>query len=168
VTTKLDHLRALAQCCRQLGGRLAIVSQRAYDKLFHNHAATIDGELHESPFTSAHGLHWSRKIIYTVHGREEIGSIIHEMGHVFADPHHPEHSECIEWSWFGWEIALARQIGAGRTWSRQNDNYATGEDGNDDWGKLCAASRRAIVIDRLAHARTIGILSTDGTPRSVR
>jgi hypothetical protein len=166
---KEQYLRALVRICRQLGGRLAIVSQQAYDDLFHDRDAKhIDGNLHDSPFTAAHGLHWNRKIIYTVRGREEVGSIIHEMGHVFADVHHPEHVECREWSWLGWEIALARQIGAGRTWSRQNGDYVTGETGCNEWGTLTAKQRRAVVSDRLACARTIGVFDAAGIPRSIR
>ena len=165
--SRYDHLRDLARLCRQLGGRLAIISQRSYDDLFYDRKG-VDGELHVSPFTNNHGLHWNHKIIYAVHGREEVGSIIHEMGHVFADAHHPEHRACREWSWFGWEIAIARQIGASRTWSRQNGNYATGEDGGGDWGKISVKQRRVVVAERLTYARKIGVLATDGTPRSVR
>jgi hypothetical protein len=162
---KRDHLRALARLCRQLGGRLSIVSYRAYDDLS---VDTFVGAFHVAPFTDAHGLHWSRKIVYVVRGREEIGSIIHEMGHVFADQHHPEHHKCCEWSWFGWEVAVARQIGAGRTWSRQNGLYVTGDEWGGAWCHLSVKQRRAVIADRLAHARKIGVLATDGAPRSVR
>jgi hypothetical protein len=164
--TKRDHLRALSRVCREFGGALAILSQRAYDDLF-DAKKRADGGLHESPFTSAHGLHWRRKVVYAVCGREEVGSIIHEMGHVFADARHPEHQECREWSWFGWEIALARQIGAGRTWSRQNGRYVTTDEGRE-WGVLSSRQRRAVVADRLVHARKIGVLATTGAPRSIR
>jgi hypothetical protein len=168
-STKRAHLRALSRICRQLGGTLAIVSQRAYDDLFDDpDAEPTDGELHESPFTSAYGLHWRRKIVYVVRGREEVGSVIHEMGHVFADVHHPEDRKCHEWDWFGWEIALARQISAGQTWSRHNSNYATREGGGGDWGTLSAKRRRAVVADRLAYARKIGVIDTNDCPRSVR
>lgn len=172
--TKRDHLRTLARICRQFGGRLAVVSQREFDRLFDkadsDETPWDDTELSASPFTSNHGLWWSKKIIYAVKGAEEIGSIIHEMGHVFAAPHHPHHecSECAEWDWFGWEVAIARLIDAARTWSRHNDNYNTGNEFGGDWGKLSAKQRRAVVTDRLAHARKIGILDADGLPRSVR
>ena len=169
---KLDRLRALSRVCRDFGGRLAIVSQREFDRLFERGGARDHGdeELCDSPFTSAHGLWWRRKIVYAVEGREEIGSIIHEMGHVFAAPHHPSHacSACREWDWFGWEVVIARQVDATRSWSRDNATYLTGRGGDKAWGQLSAKRRRAVVVDRLAQARKIGVLDADGVPRSVR
>lgn len=167
--TKREHLRALARICHQFGGQLAIISQRAYDDLFDHRLARECGYL-ASPFTDAHGVHWGKKTVYSVRGREEVGSIIHEMGHVFADEHDPEHRKCSEWAWFGWEIALARHIGAARTWSRQNGNYNVGGEFGEsgDWSLLSAAQRRAVVADRLAHAHKIGVLDVDGAPRSIR
>ena len=175
MSTKADHLAALAQICRDFGGRLAIVSQRDFDYLFyHDHSSQDwrweDEELSDAPFTSAHGLWWRRKIVYAVHGREEVGAIIHEMGHVFAAPHHPYHecSACHEWNWFGWEIAIARKIDAARSWSRHNANYQTGEGGGGKWGRLAPKSRRKIVASRLMAARKIGVIDSEGEPRSVR
>lgn len=175
MSTKADQLRALGRVCRDFGGRLAIVSQREFDRLFDegdsDKTPWDHEELSASPFTSAHGLWWNRKIVYAVEGREEIGSIIHEMGHVFAAQHHPHHecSQCHEWNWFGWEIMMARQVDAARTWSRHNASYLTsGAKGGNPWGKLSAARRRAVVADRLAHAKKIGVLSDRGEPRSIR
>jgi hypothetical protein len=173
VSPRTDQLRALARICRAFGGQLAIVSQSAYDAIFLDESDHIFGgnKLHDAPFTSAHGLHWGKKIIYAVRGREEVGGIIHEMGHVFASCHHPEHScaECHEWDWFGWEIALARQIDATRTWSRNNVNYSTkSKYGIQLWGKLTPHKRRYIVDNRLALARERGILDENDHPRSVR
>lgn len=84
--TKTDHLSALARICRRFGGRLAVISQRAYDALFEQRVDHMYGgeELSEAPFTNAHGLWWKKKIIYAVRGRENVNNIIHEMGHVFA------------------------------------------------------------------------------------
>jgi len=173
MATKIDHLQALGYVCRDFGGRLTIVPQREFDQLFGRSgtdATRGDEELSESPFTEAHGLWWSRKIIYAVEGREEIGSIIHEMGHVFAAPHHPHHecSECHEWNWLGWEIVVARRVGAARTWSRHNAHYQTGEGGGGRWSTLTAKQRGVVVADRLAHAQKIGVVGTDGAPRSIR
>ena len=184
MATKLDQLQALAYVCRDFGGQLAIVSLHEFARLFDNddsEETPWDKEdLSASPFTSCHGLWWRRKIVYAVEGREEVGSIIHEMGHVFASPHHPHHDcpECTEWNWFGWEIAVARQVDAWWTWSRQNSDYFVGdiEDGSVDgvyrhprkWGQLSNAKRKTVVAERLAHARTTGILDASGVPRSVR
>lgn len=165
--TKLDHLRSLSRICRRFGGRLAIVTQRYYDRIFGCRPYDPNGVC-ESPFTSAHGIHWQKKIIYAVRGREEVGSIIHEMGHVFADLHHPQSGQSREWAWFGWEVAMARQIDAWRVWSRQNGNYNTSESGGDEWGILSTSKRKALVAERLAHAQKIGVLTSNGTPRSIR
>jgi hypothetical protein len=169
--TKLDHLKALAYVCKDFGGRLAIVAQREFDRVFDTEKSTWkDEEQSASPFTDAHGLWWSRKVVYAIEGRERIDAIIHEMGHVFASPHPPHHEcrECHEWNWFGWEIALARQIGAARAWSRGSASYQTGEYGYTAWSKLTPKQRRGVVADRLAHACKIGILGTAGDLRSVR
>ncbi len=165
--TKPDHLRALARVCRGFGGQLARVSQRAFDLLFEDADPSDRADVCLSPFTFAHGIHWRKKIVYAVRGREEIGTIIHEMGHVFADPHHPEDLKANEYAWLGWEIALARRVGAYRTWSRHNSNYIV-ESPNRDWGELDTKERRAVVADRLAHAMKIGVVDPDGTPRSIR
>jgi hypothetical protein len=172
---KTDHLRALARVCRQFGGQLAVISQSAFDALFYEEGAPNSKcggtELYDATFTDAHGLWWSRKIVYAVRGREQVGAVIHEMGHVFAATRHPDcycGGECHEWNWFGWEVALARKIGAVRAWSRQNAHYQTDEGGGSMWGKLSIARRRTIVAKRLAHARKIGVLDADGAPRSIR
>lgn len=169
---KADHLRALARVCRRWGGRLAIVSQDWFYDLFdgprHEELRAHEG-LSEVPFgEGAHGLHWRNKIVYAVRGRERVGVIIHEMGHVFAAQHHPECfcGKCHEWHWLGWEIALARQIGAMQAWSRHNANYSTGS--GDHWAALSVEKRRSVVAKRLRRAKKIGVVDADGTPRSVR
>ena len=163
---KADYLRSLARLCRRFGGRLALVSDAHYYRLFDGAKRRRKRVLCESPFTCGHGIHWQRKLIYAVRGHEEVGSIIHEMGHVFADLHHPESAKSKEWSWLGWEIAVARQIGAYRMWSRQNAKYNTGR--GFLWGALSTQERRAVVVDRLACAQQIGVITHDGTPRSIR
>lgn len=182
--SKLDHLKALGQLCGQLGGRLAIVSQRDisamidrdwpdYDNAgsFEEAEAGFDLEHHEgfsSPENSAtHGQEWGKKIVYAVRGCESVGQIIHEMGHVFADRYPPDSSKCREWYWFGWEMAVARRIGAWQTWSRHNETYGISRKGAD-WGDLSVRGRQAVMADRIRYATKIGILSEVGEPRSIR
>jgi hypothetical protein len=170
VATKADHMHALARVCQQFGGRLSVVSQRAFDALFNQRADHAYGgeELSEAPFNAgAHGLWWRKKIVYAVRGRENVNNIIHEMGHVFAAPHHPDCSceECHEWNWLGWEIALARQIAAVPTWSYHNASYAVGD--GSHWGNLSPKCRRVIVADRLAHAQKAGFLGAGNELRSL-
>lgn len=167
------HLRSLAQICHDLGGQLVIVTTRkAFDDL------TDDDEDICLPFTTGsrgeYGIHWSRKTIYAVCSTTHIGFVIHEAGHVFADRSPPGDRKCDEWEWLGWEIAVARRIGAMRAWSIQNASYQMGDgiDGgigaNKDWSDLSAKERRAIITERIAHAQKIGLIDADGSPRSVR
>jgi hypothetical protein len=176
--TKTDHVRALARICEQLGGRLAIVSRQEISDMLNRdwpdygspEASDFDLEYHEGfsePENSdTHGLEWAKKVVYAVRGREKIGHIIHEMGHVFADRYPPDSSRCREWRWFGWEMAVARQIGAWQAWSRHNADYGVGKD--DAWGELSTRRRQAVIAERIAHAKKIGILSAAGEPRSIR
>ncbi|HSX23236.1 MAG TPA: hypothetical protein VLE97_10735 [Gaiellaceae bacterium] len=180
--TKADHVAALARICEQLGGRLAIVPQREISTMFNRDWPDYDGPLgleadagfdleHHEGFSSpddcdSHGLEWRKQIVYAVRGRESVGRIIHEMGHVFASHYPPDSSRCREWSWFGWEMAIARQIGAWQTWSRHNEDYGVGRD--DDWGSLSARRRQALIAERTSHAKKIGILGEAGEPRSIR
>jgi hypothetical protein len=167
-----EQLEALARICRRLGGQLTILSPRVfYTVLDANDAIEIPGTAGSKV---EYGIHWKRKIIYAMRGTDHIGFIIHEAGHVFADRHHPDDAKCDEWTWLGWEIAVALRIGAWKAWSRQNGNYCMGDglaDGvgkDKNWSDLSATERRAIVTDRLAHAKKIGVLSERGSPRSVR
>lgn len=168
-----DHLQALTRLCRQFGGRLSILSSGEFDVLFSRTGEKKtwrerDEVLQEAPFTDAHGLNWQRKIVYAVRGREEVGAIIHEMGHVFADRYPPDDQKCQEWDWFGWEVALARKIGAVRVWSRHNSDYSTREDGSAPWKSLAQKQRRHVIADRLAIARKLGVIDASGAPLSLR
>jgi hypothetical protein len=166
-----QQLHALGRICRRLGGRLKVISSREF-------FALLDTDDIELPHTAGsryeYGIHWERKIVYAVRGTRHIGYIIHEAGHVFADPHQPDDKKCDEWAWLGWEIAVAHRIGAWGAWSRQNGNYHIGEgiDGgigkDKDWYDLSVKAKRAIIDDRLAHAKKIGIISKRCAPRSVR
>lgn len=173
---KTEHVQALSRICTQLGGRLMIVTWSELRNLFNSAWPDepnehFDLEHHEgySPADGDdmnHGLNWREKIIYAARGQEKVASIIHEMGHVFADRHPPDNSKCREWRWFGWEMAVARRIGAWMTWSRYNARYRVS--GGEEWEELSARRRQAVIADRLAHAKKIGILSKAGEPRSLR
>jgi hypothetical protein len=111
-----------------------------------------------------HGHEWAEKIIYVPHGDENVGHIIQAMGQVFADSERPNSSRS-EWKWFGWEIAIARQIGAWQTWSRHQDNRFVGD---VYWSDLTTKRRQAVIAERVRYAKKIGVLSEAGEPRSVR
>ena len=159
-------LRKLGRICRSLGGRLVLLPSP--------NIAFLDAlETHRNlstPDTSGskleYGIRWRRKLIYAVRDTDHIGYIIHEAGHVFAERFSPDHDKCDEWEWLGWEIAVARSIGAYREWSEQNCGYSVGDDG--DWGGLSQTRQEEIAVERVAHAKKIGLLSKRGAPRSVR
>ena len=175
MTKAREQLEALARICRRLGGKLMILSRRNFIALLED---DDDEDGIALPLTAGsrheYGIDWRKKIIYVARGTNHIGYIIHEAGHVFADRHEPDDAKCDEWTWLGWEIAVARRIGAWHTWSRQNGNYHMGEGSADgvgkdkDWYDLSSVERRAIIADRLAHAKKIGLLTRRGAPRSVR
>jgi len=171
VMTHEQQLCALARICLRLGGHLEVLASHKFDAALEDDDVTL-------PFTAGsryeYGIHWERKIIYVMRGTAHIGFIIHEASHVFADPHPPDDKKCDEWAWLGWEIAVARRIGAWDAWSRQNSNYHLGDgiDGgigkDKDWSGLSAKARSAIIDDRLAHAKKIGVIGKNGAPRGVR
>lgn len=181
--TRRDHIKALASICARLGGRLSIVSLTKIAEMTHRDwpdydrydtyeeaEAGFDLERHEGfsspPNSEHHGLEWEKKIIYAVRGHEIVGQIIHEMGHVFASPYPPDNSKCKEWRWFGWEMAVASEIGAWHAWSRHNDSYTVHN--GTDWGELGTRHQQAIAAERVHFAKKIGILSESGEPRSLR
>lgn len=173
MSRSFDQLRTLARICRGLGGQFKIVSsQKEWDALFDAREGLCMPHTVGSRYE--YGIRWDRKIVYAGRNTTHIGFVIHEAGHVFADRHPPNDAKCVEWEWLGWEITVARQIGAMRAWSIQNGNYHMGEgiDGgvgkNKDWSDLTAKERQAIITDRVAHAQKVGLIGADGSPRSIR
>ena len=172
-STAREQLAALAAICRRLGGQLVICeSQDAFFEILDaDEDVCMPGTVGS---ISEYGIHWRKKIIYAVRDTRHIGFIIHEAGHVFADRHDPDDEKCDEWAWLGWEITVAKRLGAWHAWSRQSATYALGDGiasgaGKDkDWCQLSTKERAAIVADRIAHAKKIGVLSPRGVPRSIR
>lgn len=69
--------------------------------------------------------HWRRKVFYLSpefcsNPKPVLGYLVHEMGHVFADPKPPDASD--ELTWLGWEIALARWAGCYASWDEWKSN----------------------------------------------
>lgn len=155
--------RRLADLCLQWGGELREVDAEGFAKAS---AAEVDwagnGTFWGAPFTSNLGILWREKIIvYT--GAHAWSAILHEMGHVFASRKDPTHSE--EYDFLGWEYAIARSVGPLSEWWAGNEDYGTSD--GETFGSLSPAKKRALIRDRVAHSRAIGLL--DGwTPRTVR
>ena len=147
------RVAALARLCRQWGGSLLVLAVDDFERCMKN------DEYSEAPFTSWHGINWSRREILAVDGRLDVGAVIHEMGHVFADIHFPGD----EMSWLGWEIGTALSVGAYREWSRQNSNYSIDGDGTE-WGMQTRSERRALVRDLLSNAFSNGLVDSNARP----
>ena len=154
----------LASLCSQWGGALELLSIDEWEAIFDPPWRGYS----VAPFTSGHGIHWASKVVYALNEDADPGTIVHEMGHVFAcgiDPHHD--FETREFSWFGWEIALARQVRCFAHWSEGNRDYQIRNDGTK-WGRLTGREQAECIKDRLEHARRIGILDDNLRPRAIR
>lgn len=133
--------------------------------------------------------HWRRRTIYLSPAccspKAVLGYLIHEMGHVFADPKPPDDADELEW--LGWEIALARWAGCYSAWDKWKDGFSLGgkkdlprdiaalwqkyedlcgyekripspHDTYASWGDLNAKGKLLLTRDRVQHGVAIGII----------
>lgn len=125
-----------------------------------------------------HGVNTITSTVYIVREHEDPGAIIHEMGHLFADLSITDPFGSIrrhdEWSWLGWEIALARQVGCFRAWSKQNATYGCGDlrhyqdrfgIAGQDWGALTRVEKELVIKDRIREARRLELINRQGHPQ---
>jgi hypothetical protein len=118
------HIHKLRAICQRWGGHLYLVTTEAYEKRFKDYDADDASLFSEAPFAHWHDINWSTKSIYATIDQVHPGSLIHEMGHVFADLQDPARPKmCDEYAWLGWEACLARWVGCYQIWSQQNANY---------------------------------------------
>ena len=173
--TKHDHVSALARVCRQLGGRLAIVSQRTLSDLFNRDwpdegdEDSFDLEHHEgfSPNNEddmQHGLNWRRGSSTLCAGAK-------------SGLYHPRNGARVCRSLPARQLQVSRAalvrlgnsgrppISAWETWSRHNARRSVG---GAEWGELPMKRRQAVIANRVRYAKRIGVLSETGEPRSVR
>ena len=160
-THKQSRLAYLSRLCLHWGGELVVLPEQAFQSL--NYQSGISG----AP-DGWHAVDISHRRVITAQGHACPGCIIHEMGHLFLIEAEPE-VQPDEWSWFGWEVALARQARCYPTWSKSSNTYIVGgrHEGRE-WGKLNSHERRYLITDRIAHAKAIGILSQDAIPLRTR
>lgn len=165
----------LWRICKAWRGELKFVNHERYEELFASELSTPSGMdsqralgYLDSPSARWHGLVWERKHIYVVPEHANPGTIIHEMGHVFADyGANPEDSD--EWEWLGWEICMARWARCFKVWSEQNSTYGLGDEyDSEDWGYISAKVRKSVIADRIAHGKAKGIIDKNNRPLSVR
>lgn len=174
------YVRQLGRLCRKWGGELRLVSQDTYEDMFcvwprtagqtmyeamQAKAKKLGPFLSEAPFTDWHGIDWKNKIVFVVEGKERIDAIIHEMGHIFAAPKMPD--ACDEWGFFGWEISLAKHLDCFDIWSRGNADYSVADQWGS-WGGLSPKEKFMTEVERVAFARTNGLLDKRKRPLAIR
>ena len=96
-------------------------------------------------FIEPDGLNNSR----AVHG------LIHEAGHVFGCLHPPLGSK--EFNFFGWELALAKELQCMEGWENQNHDYAVGKD-SEVFSDLNLAQVANLYETRLRVAKELGLV----------
>lgn len=163
-------VKELQRLCRAWGGDLILMPRRAFELLEHYDRSGAR-MFTPAPASSFHGLNWDAKLVFATHEDVNAGSVIHEMGHVFASD--VSERDCDEWSWLGWEIRLAQQVGAYRVWSKQNEAYVMGDyDGlgvdGEEWGTITSGGRRAVARDRIAAGKRFRIINRSGRPIAIR
>jgi hypothetical protein len=159
---RVRPLTYLSRLCSLWGGELTILPEPEFQALDYQEPG-ISG----AP-DGWHAVDLPRRRVIAARGHVCPGCVIHEMGHLFLVEAEPE--VCPdEWPWFGWEVVLARQVGCYPTWSKSSSTYIVGGSCQGmEWGRLKPHERRCLITDRIAHAKTIGILSQDGEPLCTR
>lgn len=147
MTTALQKLHQLAE---RWGGSLVKVTEAEFEAL---------DVVVEAPFANHLGVDYkAKKVYYTAD--EQMGLLIHEMGHVFASSLEPYDSD--EWEFFGWEWTVARRVGCQTEWLHGTRDYGL-EPGNE-FGSLSEKEKQELLAERVAHGKTIGIIAKNGVP----
>ena len=167
-TSCCDVIAKLRPFCQRWGGDIIEITPLRYNRLF-EYTSSAEGRRHQfdaAPATNWHGVVYDLKQVYVVPKHATANGLIHEMGHVFASELPPDDAD--EFSWLGWEAAMALKVGLYREWSDNNDSYGIMGYG-DDWGVATAAQKAAALRASLEICFSAGIVEP-GTlePRSRR
>jgi hypothetical protein len=92
---------------------------------------------------------------------EYAGYLIHELAHLHAPTRRENVRRANEWSWFGWEIAVAREIHVMYAWSCSMANYSI-PPSSDEWDQFTTKGQREIIRERVTHAQKIGVVDRRG------
>jgi hypothetical protein len=160
----VGRLRGL---CQSWGGTLVEVPEAKLDEIEKRELDRNRRDFYPAPFANDLGVFWRRKrIVYTtVPADRSYAELVHEMGHTFACTKNPEDSD--EFDFFGWEYAVIRYVGGSTAlWAHTNRFYSV-ENGGRELGSLSEIEVYNLVQERVAHARTLGILN-GYTPLAVR
>jgi hypothetical protein len=154
--TPLDRLKAMA---REWGGEIQRVPPPP-DRL----SLPRSSDISLCPFDGGMAVDYSRGRVIYWDSQPRLGSLIHEMGHVFAARKPP--SEASEWRFFGWEYVVARRAGCAKEWIESNRDYVLGG-GAREFGSLTTAQKRQKLASRIRFARRAGLVK-HGAPVSIR
>lgn len=173
----LGKLKAVA---RRWGGELRAVTEDEYGTF----ADLSNRVFSEAPFASGClGVVYAKKLVVYVPGTGDVEpvGIIHELGHAFSSRRAPD--SCKEYGFFGWEYALARQVGITRgEWCSRNKDYQVGYKPDEKeralrgpgaplpfapLGALTKAQRDWVIRDRTTHAVKTGRI-VNGRPVPLR
>lgn len=164
MTPELARVIALAT---RRGASVRVVDGATWDRLGGHQG------WHEAPFSHMDlAIDERDRVVYLLAkyagDKEVAGAVIHELGHLHATRRERVRN-AHEYSWMAWEIAVAREARARRTWDLAMKDYGLGAqpaglehlDGSE-WGDITQGERRVIIADRMKAARKRGIVDARG------
>lgn len=147
--TYIQHCQRIAE---RLGGKLEFVSEEAYEVL------RQDPFVSDCPFSDGLAVNYEKKTVYVwLDGLadDEVGSILHELGHVLASPDEPHVSN--ELPFMGWEYSLAKSFKGEAAWFLSCQYYVIDAEGTE-FRELTPSRRRAFLEERLEEAKKRGLI----------
>ena len=134
--------------------------------------------IHKDP-TSELARHYR----YTLDTKKIYGTLIHELGHIAASKYDPWDHRCREFSFFGWEYAMAMHLRVVPEWCAEHANYVIGEVRDEkaykekpQWmlrsvtafGDLTPDLQKTFLSVVLADAKKSSLVRKDNYPLAVR
>lgn len=116
------------------------------------------------PFSDKLAIDWPGKRVLYQRGAK-VGDMIHELGHVFASKLEPKKAR--EMDFFGWEFALAKEVGVVKEWVLASKGYCINSDG-EEFGMLSRDDQSDLIEEFVTRGRSSGLLDRDCRPKSVR
>ena len=158
-------IERLARICRRWRGDLRLLPRGEFEAMRFQSYPDIRTR---SP-DGHHGLDFAARAVFARDDRADAGAIVHEMGHLFL--READLANDDEFPWIGWEIALARRTGCYSVWSAQNAEYQIGDFDqfiSATWAELSSEQQARLSRERIAHAKSLGIVSARGVPLATR
>lgn len=153
----LDKLKALSN---SLGGDIRLISVNDFYSLLR------DNVLYKAPFTKEPlAIDYADKVVFHT-GVSKWYHVIHEMAHIFACDDLPYKAN--EFNFLGWEYATAKYIKAPLyQWHHDMFEYHVDKQGTK-FGELSKYKKRKLLLDRLAYAKELKLISLEEAPLSIR